>query len=265
MTLRTSKLSDGFSDLGNLVHKFIAKMANIGGFPIIQSISGHILLIGYTTPVYNVSATVLIKEPKDGSNSAAELLYGTQIFRSSKDLINESILLKSYSHVASTLGGLDVLVTYLAEGNIKSAELYTNSPISVEFDSASYKTLLNVPFKCTITSNNTYELSTEGNSDLLESQNRSQYKFGERVYLEHGGFVITKKQDYLKPESIIFRLNDVDRLTKSYRSNLLIAPVEKEASILKVSIEGITPNKEIDVLNNLISLYIEKDLDEKTS
>ncbi len=77
------------------------------------------LINRYTPPVYTISTSVLIKAPKDLSNSVAGLLYGDEVFKSSSNLENESILLKRFALVEKTIKDLDFNISYYKEGNIR--------------------------------------------------------------------------------------------------------------------------------------------------
>jgi hypothetical protein len=76
---------------------------------------------------------LLIKSQKDISNSVAGLLYDDEIFKSTSNLENESILLKQFNLVEKTIRDLDFGISYFKEGNVRVTEIYPDKPILFEY------------------------------------------------------------------------------------------------------------------------------------
>ena len=87
------------------------------------------------TPVYNISATVLIKDEKKGggANMSSELeKMGLDGFvSSSKNVDNEIEVLNSRSLAKEAVNRLGLYVTYMDEDEFPSRELYRTSPVLV--------------------------------------------------------------------------------------------------------------------------------------
>ena len=60
-----------------------------------------------------------------------------------------------------------------------------------------------------------------------------------------------------------FKISSYNDLTKNYLKSLEVLEIEKDASILKISLEGSNPLKINDFLNKFTELYLATDLDEK--
>ena len=88
-----------------------------------------------TTPVYNISATVLIKDEKKGggANMSSELeKMGLNGFvSSSSNIENEIEVLKSRTLAREVVSSLGLFVTYMDEDKFPNKELYRTSPFFV--------------------------------------------------------------------------------------------------------------------------------------
>ena len=88
-----------------------------------------------TTPVYNISATVLIKDDKKGGgasmSSELEKMGLDGFVSSSNNVDNEIEVLKSKSLAREVVNNLGLFVTYKDEDEFPSRELYRTSPVVV--------------------------------------------------------------------------------------------------------------------------------------
>ena len=88
-----------------------------------------------TTPIYNVSATVLIKDEKKGggANMSSELeKMGLNGFvSSSSNIENEIEVLSSRTLAREVVSSLGLFVTYMDEDRFPKRELYRTSPVLV--------------------------------------------------------------------------------------------------------------------------------------
>ena len=92
----------------------------------------------YTTPVYQASCTILIKDESRGIGST-DLLQQVNAIDNKGGIENDLELIKSRTNVGRTLRKLDFDVSYTLIGNIKTAELYKDSPIKLHYDSLSFR------------------------------------------------------------------------------------------------------------------------------
>ena len=88
-----------------------------------------------TTPIYNVSATVLIKDEKKGGgmNMSSELeKMGLNGFvSSSSNIENEIEVLSSRTLAREVVSSLGLFVTYMDKDEFPKRELYRTSPVLV--------------------------------------------------------------------------------------------------------------------------------------
>ncbi len=88
-----------------------------------------------TTPIYNISATVLIKDEKKGGgasmSSDLEKMGLEGFISSSSNVDNEIEVLRSKSLAREVVNNLGLFVTYMDEDEFPSKELYHTSPVLV--------------------------------------------------------------------------------------------------------------------------------------
>ena len=85
------------------------------------------------TPVYNISATVLIKDDKIGGNTGSmvglEELGLCGLISSSQNIDNELEVLRSKTLVKEVINLLNLYVSYTDEDGFPSKNMYKTSPV----------------------------------------------------------------------------------------------------------------------------------------
>lgn len=217
-----------------------------------------------TPPVYLASIDILINVDKDkyGYRSQDNIQDGFGLFSQKQILENEIIILKSYTLIYQTLGRLDFDVNYYHIGRWINRELYFDRPFSVVADSLPQWALASV-----------YEVEIQDNGDFLlrithgDSKNSLSGQFGREIQVGDARFT-------LHPESGVdigahggnkyrFAFNNRQQQTLYYQSALAIAPVNKEATIVSMSLRGQNLDKIVVFLNELAEVYIEQNLEKK--
>ena len=241
---------------------------NWSWFVIALSISMIVvyLIDRYTTRVYPVNASILIREnPNEMGGSAVELLYGNQVFANSRNLTNESIILKSTPLIRATINELGFNKSFYAEGNMKISEVYGDLPINIVFDSTSSRIPYYKTFQISLEDNETFKVFVENKNESVSIN--GAHKFGEKINYNSFEFTVIKTQKFeysqLSNTVFLFKVVDIEKLTKEYQSKLIVKPVTRESSILELSIKGNIPQKEINFLSKLMEIFIDRGLEEK--
>ena len=86
------------------------------------------LINRYATPIYPITASVLISEKED--IGAAEILYNNPLINPYKNYLNETYIIRSFPLVGSVVSKLNFDVAFYKEGNIKTTEAY-DLPVKV--------------------------------------------------------------------------------------------------------------------------------------
>ena len=236
----------------------------------------------YTAPEYSVSTTLLIRDDNNTQLGAENLLEGLEMFSGKKNLKNEIIILNSYSLNKKIIKELELGTSYFQHGFLQSNELFRNSPFVVKVDS-SHLQLTEVNFQIMPINNEEFTLSINTNnkhpynilSKRLEKSLsadidiKEKYTFNSLIETEFYAFTIRKtnhfslKQIIENDKYFSFKFHQIDKLANKLIEKVIINPINKEASILKLSIKEQTPRKSIHILDKITEIYIRSGLNEK--
>ena len=214
------------------------------------------------TPVYNVSATVLIKDEDKGGGAtmASELekmgLGGMMTSASSVD--NEIEVLKSKSLALEVVEQLNLYVTYRNEDGWLSKEMYRTSPVLVSLTPQEADKLANpMQVKMTFLDDNKFDV---------------EIVVGKRKYQKHvdklpavfptddGTVAFLANPDTLgcpwgEVQYITATIGKPMAIAKGYSSALSIAPTSKTTSVVNISIQNSSTQRGKDFINKLIEVY----------
>lgn len=222
------------------------------------------ILTKSTHNVYQVDATILIRDDKNRSSSGAEaLLSELSLVNNTKSIQNEIGILKSYTLAFNTVKDLpEFKTTYklLGKRMVRHNVIYKDFPFNITYDT----TCVNPTGKnifITFIGENRFEVKTD------DHESEKAYSFGQLIKLNNFGFTITPTSFFNKEAAIgrtfILTKNDLNSLAKLYQSRVTINLVDKNASLISLSSTGESAEQEADYLNKLIQTYISQSLEEK--
>ena len=236
----------------------------------------------YTTPKYSVSTTLLIRDDNNTQLGAENLLEGLELFSGKKNLKNEIVILSSYSLFEKVIEELNLGVSYYQHGFLQTNELFGISPFELEVDS-SHLQLTGINFQIIPINNEEFTLSVSASNQfpyniLTKRLEKSlianidvekKYAFNSIIKSEFFSFRVNKSI-YFNLEKIIksekyfsFKFHQIDKLANKLIEDVIINPINKETSILKLNLREKNPRKSIHILNKITEIYIRSGLDEK--
>ena len=240
------------------------------------------LINRYTVPEYSVSSTLLIRDDSNTQLGAENILEGLELFSGKKNLKNEIVILKSYSVTEQIVEELNLGISYFKKGFIISNELFKNSPFVVSVDSTKLQVtgtkyeidFINAEsFKLRLKTNDKYAYNIINQkfdkSKPVDINFEKEYNFGETISSPLFTFSINKTSffdfDQIKRENkkFSFKLHPKRQYAQKLIKEININPINKETSILKLSIKGSNPKKNIEILDKLTDIYIRSGLNEK--
>lgn len=222
----------------------------------------------YSQKIFSVSSTLLIKDDQIGgmSNIATSVIPGGDIFRSQQNLKNEIEILKSFSLNYTVIKQLkDFHVVYVGVGRrgIVESVMYNSCPFIVSYDSLELQKK-GINIVVSILDEQKYRIEIDGEINFETEMN-----FGERFNRHGFNFTIEKRNPsnfvYSKKNSnnFYFYFTDPGRMANQYRAKLSVAPRDKDASLVILSVSGFDPAQEADYLNKLMEVYIDYGLNFK--
>lgn len=232
---------------------------------VILCLGVSFLYLRYTIPLYQATATILVKDEKKGSlESELTAFADLGLMKGVKSNVdNEIEIIKSRSIVKEAVKKLNFNVSYYTEGRIKKIELYGDkSPIDVSFfesDDTFYTK--HQTFIVNSKTANTYDLNT-GDGKLINT-----FNYGSTIRLGNCKMVVTKKMladnQNKSNFSITVSVNNLDNIVQSYKGRLTIAPLNEKSSVVELTLTDPVAKKAEDLLNMIIAIYNQDAIDDK--
>ena len=216
--------------------------------------------------VYEISSTVLIKDAKTnpGGQDFAALQDISGFGKIGSDGVeNEMEIFKSKKLMSQVVQELRLVSSIYRTGKLQNTELYgKTSPIIVQVLNEKPNTKF---FKEPI------KLNIDGNEIELSSEELSPLKstFGKTISLPFANIIITKNKNYLKPKEesnkFLLDINSLQKTTDRLQSNLRVALINKDVTVIKLSMNYSEPEKAKTILNTLVRAYNNDAIEDKNS
>lgn len=219
-----------------------------------------------TTPVYNISATVLIKDEEKGGgasmSSELEKMGLDGFMTSSKNIDNEIEVLRSKSLAREVVNQLNLFVTYTDEDAFPAKELYRTSPVLVSLTPQEAEKLpetMEVDMSL---------LSTGGLNVLISIGDKDYQKQFDKLPAvfptDEGTVAFFENKDTLvmahlnempKERHIKAFINRPLSVARGYTNALSIAPTSKTTSVAVISLKNSNTQRGKDFINKLLEVY----------
>lgn len=235
---------------------------------IIVSIIVAWFFLRYSVPVYNTEATLLIKEVKKSASGQPELSVISELGgiggMGTNSVDNEIEIFKSKKLMLSVVRELGLETSIYAKGNVKDTELYKETaPFTVrlieEFPKAQY------PSKQVLASiqNGRLVLKSESFKQDIQAD------FNKAIRLPFGIVIFQKNHHFEKISKdegkyVLQFMSGMNR-TRNLLSKLNVTLVQKEATVLKISMNDVVPEKTENILNHLAINYNKEAINDKSS
>lgn len=224
------------------------------------------LYLRYATPIYNINATVLIKDAKNnsfggGDNALLQDLSGLGSM-GTNSVDNEIEIFKSKKLMNAVVKDNDLQTVIKTQGNIKDSELYDKtSPISV--------IVVNEKEEKTFP----LDLEIRGDQLLLKSEKLKQNiktTYGKIINLPFANIIIQKNKSYVpdtlsNTNNLILQISKIDDRVTSLQNLLNVNLVNKDATVIGLSMNYPEKDKAKTILNNLVDAYNEDAIKDKNS
>ena len=256
-------------DFRTLLFKYIIHWPWFVG-AVLLCFVGAWFYLHWATPIYNISATVLIKDEKKGGgagvSSELEDMGLSGLMTSSKNIDNELEVLRSKTLVKEVVNQLNLYITYKDEDEFPAKSLYKTSPVQVSLTPQEAEKLSSPMVVEMI-------LQPKGSIDVNVTVGEKEYqKHFEKlpaifptdegtlaffqdvdsVTLQDGTKVprIEKNVRY-----ITATINKPMRVAKGYCNSLSIAPTSKTTSVAVISLKNSSLQCGQDFINQLLEMY----------
>lgn len=269
---------EGKIDIQELLFKYLIHWPWIVGAVVICLISAWIYL-KMSTPVYNISATVLIKDEKKGGASGQlselENLGLGGLFSSSENFDNELEVLRSKTLAKEVVQQLNLYISYMDEDEFPARNLYKNSPIQVNL-TPQEAGRLNESMIVEM------ELQSQGSLDVNVIVGEKEYQKhfdklpaifptdeGTLAFFQTPDSLLSKfvEDDEIEDKKTIRNIkatiSNPVAVARWYCESLSIEPTSKTTSVAVISLKNSSLRRGQDFINTLLERYNSNTNDDK--
>lgn len=266
---RQREADDEKIDIQEVLFKYIIHWPWFVGAVLVCLIGAWIYL-RMATPVYNISATVLIKDDKKGGNTGGmaglEELGLSGLISSSQNIDNELEVLRSKTLVKEVVNQLNLYVSYTDEDEFPSKNMYKTSPIIVSLTPQEAEKLSDPMIVEML-------LYPQGSLDVGVTIGDKEYQkhFEElpAVFpMDEGTLAFFQSPDSLMANKdtteessaqnvrrITAKINSPMKVARVYCENLTIEPTSKTTSVAVISLKNSSLQRGQDFINQLLEMY----------
>ncbi|MGR3812131.1 GumC family protein [Jiulongibacter sp. NS-SX5] len=218
------------------------------------------LYLRYSTPIYDVSATLLVKDEEKGLTGGTEMLEELGMLGGSKLVENEIEVLRSRTLMEKVVDGLNLTVSYWHEGNIRDVELHSSSPVKInaaDISSFGYQ-------------NHLYIEPLDSSKYAMLDQNKDlmgEFLYSDLVNSKYGAFRVFQVDSSAEKLStdryIKVHFANRDAKVSSMIEGLTAELVNQKSTVIKLGMEHALPKKGKQILGKLLDEYAFASLEDK--
>lgn len=224
---------------------------------ILLCMAGAWLYLRYTPPVYNISASVIIKDNDKNSKASSGMadLEDLGFYSSINNFDNEVEILQSRTLIKKVVEELDLYISYAAKSSFHDIELYKSSPVKVWITPEEAQKL---PAPAYI--NLTLQPSNKLNVKITIGEQEYSKQFDKLPALlttPSGTFSFTPADSTIakSEQKIMATVSSPRSVAGSYRGALSIEPTSKSTTIAQISVKSTHTQRGMDFINKLVEIY----------
>jgi capsular exopolysaccharide synthesis family protein len=230
---------------------------------LLVALAGAFVYLRYTTPVYRVSSSVVLKEEgRRGSSPMPGTLEEIAMMGAVSNVENELYILKSRSLVRSVINRLDLHTSYIVEGRIKSTDLYTQSPVIVDMAQSDLDKLReNIRFGMQMTEDGAVHVK----GLIAQKQVDTLFTQLPAVLMTELGTISFTRRAEIKPHYSLLNvwIQHPNAVINTYRESLEVTQASRQASVINLSLNTPYREKGRDFINTLIEVYNNEAIEDK--
>ena len=224
------------------------------------------IYLRYTTPLYQSTAKLLIKDEDNNSRRGSSLqnMSNLGIISNSTGVDNEMEILSSHSIAEDAIRDLKLYVNYTTEGKVKDVIAYRNQPLTVDIDAA-HLDKLNRPINLNITKKGSSYVVT-GTYSVPTDEEYSEGPFALNVKFttlpatiptRAGTITISSNNGRTLRDAQVLKVNILSPKMASdkYVNELKVAQNAKTNSIVQLQLTDEVPQRSLDYLKQLAIVY----------
>ncbi len=216
--------------------------------------AGAWFYLRYKAPLYESTASILIKDEKKGNDDSKVIASLNQL--STKKIIeNEIEVIRSRSIMGEVVKSLHLYAPVFEKGKVIDISAYAASPVSIE-----------AMYSDSIKEVNKVYFTIDHDAGKIRF-NGSSYPMNEWVSTDYGvlRFKSRFSQDTSNKTEFFFSLRNPKEVTLSLLSSLKVNPASKLSSVITLKLKDEVPKRAEDILNGLLVAYNKASVKDKNN
>jgi tyrosine-protein kinase Etk/Wzc len=242
----------------NMIQQFVSKYVPYWPLfllSLVIAIAVAYTYLRYTTPVYEATATIIIKDDKKG-NEESKLVESLDQISSKKIVENEVEVIQSRKLMENVVKSLRLYAPVYEKGDLHDVLAYTKSPISI---------LSVYPDSLKFSQKIMFEYDKKAGQMIIN--NKYKYSLDQIVETPFGKLKFIANKNYASSNApvkqLYFNLSPVKGIVSSFLSALKVEPSSKLSSVVDLSYRDVDPLRAENILDQLIIAYQQSANEEK--
>lgn len=232
-----------------------------------------IAYIRFSLPVFEVTSSILVEDPKSTSKNIEDLLSG-DVFGNTNTLATEIGILGSHTVLERTIKELNLQVSYVYKNSYPALPLYNNAPFKINYNKI-HPAFFDIPFEVKIIGKRKCELAVDCDWKGVKNYSFSkQLVYGEHAVTPYFDISIDFTDSIAHLMDSIgsqFRgtyeivINSPMAQVSDILTQLRIDPLDKDANIAALVYRDNVPQRAVDILNTIGKVYLDLDVQDKAA
>lgn len=224
-----------------------------------------ILYVRTTPKTYLRTATILVKDAKNGGNLAESTAFQDLFSFGANSVDNEMGVFKSKRFMQKVVETLQLEISYKERSKLRKKELYRSAPFRVHF--IDNPTERKVEFVATPLNENTIEIT----DFIPESADKKKWMlhYGDTIDTPAGRISILpvplQSQALSINKPVYVTKGNSKAISDLYNKKLKVEVAGKQSSLINISIEDENAHRAEDILNTLIEVYKHDAIEDKNT
>jgi len=211
--------------------------------------------IRYKVPVYGITASILIKDEKKGTDES-KVLEQLNLFSSKKIVENEIEIVQSRSLLKEVARNLHLYAAVYEEGKVNTIPAFLKSPIDIEIRNPD-----------SLVEDGKVIFTFDKNRQLVVI-NGKEYPLNQWVPSIWGTIRFSPNKYYQQIEEVkplYFKMVELKKVVSSLEKQLAISPSNKLSTVIEISLKDPVPERGILIVNEILRQYDRFAVDDKNS
>lgn len=225
---------------------------------IVVCLIGGWIYLHYTTPVYSITGSVIIKDNKKNNSVSTGLadLEDLGFYSSTNNFDNEVEVLHSRTLLKKVVEELDLYINYRTRENLRPVELYKDTPVKVWLTPEEAEKLPNgaAVLEVVLKPGGKLSVSTE----IDEQEFKQDFnKLPALLTTPYGTFSFTPGDSAIveKEQEITVTVAAPRIMANGYANALSVETTSKTTTIAQITLQNTSPQRGVDFINKLIEIY----------